>query len=100
MESQGNAGRGRPGWEVGVRKGGGFWVAVVIGRKYYILEAAWDTVGEYEVERERCLSVAERGRRWVESADGGRSLGQLEYGGSQCIHVGFTEEVVEAATFS
>ncbi|KAF8415737.1 hypothetical protein EV426DRAFT_662675 [Tirmania nivea] len=62
----------------------------------YLVEAAWDAVGEDAVERERCLMSAERGRRWLESEEGVGRLAQVEYGGSQCIHNGFTEELVAA----
>ncbi|KAF8429825.1 hypothetical protein EV426DRAFT_639564 [Tirmania nivea] len=57
--------------------------------------AAWDAVGEDELERERCLRAAERGRRWLEGHVSAKRLGALQHGGGQCIHGGFTEEVSE-----
>ncbi|KAF8422221.1 hypothetical protein EV426DRAFT_606554, partial [Tirmania nivea] len=39
---------------------------------------------------------AARGRCWLESEEGVSRLGQVEYGGSQCIHNGFTDELVAA----
>ncbi|KAF8426370.1 hypothetical protein EV426DRAFT_704323 [Tirmania nivea] len=36
-------------------------VGVVLGKRYILLEAAWDAVGEDKADRERCILVAERG---------------------------------------
>ncbi|KAF8416294.1 hypothetical protein EV426DRAFT_578781 [Tirmania nivea] len=115
MERQGNERRGRPGWEERGRNGRkifmegggsvlvypverlnlGQRVAAVIGRKYFVLEAAWDAVGEDELERERCLRAAGRGKLWLEGDISEERLGALQHAGGQYIHGSFTDEVIE-----
>ncbi|KAF8418399.1 hypothetical protein EV426DRAFT_707533 [Tirmania nivea] len=99
MESQGNVGRGMPGWEEKGRNGrrifkeregcGGDW------KEVYLARGRWDAVGEDEMEGERCLLAAERGRRWLAGATSMERLGALEYGGGQYIHSSLMEEVME-----